>query len=57
VSLALLFEVPGAAVIAAIWLGQTPPVEAVPAAVLLLVGIGIVITSQPRGGEAAIPAE
>jgi hypothetical protein len=25
--------------------------------VLLLVGIGIVITSQPRGGEAAIPAE
>ncbi|MGH8939325.1 MAG: DMT family transporter, partial [Actinomycetes bacterium] len=36
VSLAILFEVPGAAVIAAVWLGQTPPAAAVPAAALLL---------------------
>ena len=45
VSLVLLLEVPGAALIAAAALGQTPPVEAVPAALLLLVGLGIVISS------------
>jgi drug/metabolite transporter (DMT)-like permease len=57
VSLALLFEVVGAAVIAAIFLGQTPPVAAVPAAVLLLVGIAIVISSRPRDVEATIAAD
>jgi drug/metabolite transporter (DMT)-like permease len=45
VSLVLLLEVPGAALIAAAALGQTPPVEALPAALLLLVGLGIVISS------------
>jgi drug/metabolite transporter (DMT)-like permease len=57
VSLALLFEVPGAAVIAAIWLGQTPPVAALPAALLLLVGIAVVVSSRPRDIEVALPAE
>jgi drug/metabolite transporter (DMT)-like permease len=57
VSLALLFEVPGAAVIAAIALGQTPPLAALPAAILLLVGIGLVISSRPRDVEAAVPVE
>jgi drug/metabolite transporter (DMT)-like permease len=56
VSLALLLEVPGAALIAAAALGQTPPLAAVPAAGLLLVGLGIVVSS---GGdvEPSIPAE
>jgi drug/metabolite transporter (DMT)-like permease len=56
VSLALLLEIPGAALIAAAALGQTPPLAAVPAAVLLLVGLGIVVSS---GGdvEPSIPAE
>jgi hypothetical protein len=57
VSLALLFEVPGAAIIAAIWLGQTPPLAAVPAAVLLLVGLGLVISSRDKDAAGAIPAE
>ena len=50
VSLVLLLEVPGAALIAAAALGQTPPVAALPAALLLLVGLGIVISSAGRRG-------
>jgi drug/metabolite transporter (DMT)-like permease len=58
VSLALLLEVPGAAVIAAVALGQTPPLAAVPAAVLLLVGIGIVVSaSTGDDAEASILVE
>jgi drug/metabolite transporter (DMT)-like permease len=57
VSLALLFEVVGAAVIAAIYLGQTPPLEAIPAAVLLLAGIAIVISARPRGVEPTVAAD
>lgn len=57
VSLALLFEVVGASVIAAIYLGQTPPLAAVPAALLLLAGIAIVISSRPRDTEATIAAD
>ncbi|MGZ4595846.1 MAG: DMT family transporter [Actinomycetes bacterium] len=57
VSLAILFEVPGAAVIAAVFLGQTPPWAALPAAVLLLVGIGVVISSRPRDVEPAVPVD
>jgi drug/metabolite transporter (DMT)-like permease len=49
VSLVLLLEVPGAALIAAAALGQTPPLAAIPAALLLLLGLGIVISS---GGSA-----
>jgi hypothetical protein len=47
----------GAAVIAAIYLGQTPPLAALPAALLLLVGIGIVISSRPRDVEPTIAAD
>ena len=56
VSLALLLEIPGAALIAAAALGQTPPLAALPAAVLLLVGLGIVVSA---GGdvEPSIPSE
>lgn len=57
VSLVLLLEVPGAAVIAAAWLGQVPPVAALPAALLLLVGLGIVVSARPPDVEPAIPAE
>ena len=57
VSLAILFEVPGAAVIAAIYLGQTPPLAAIPAAALLLVGLALVISSRPEDTEASVPAE
>ena len=56
VSLALLLEIPGAALIAAAALGQTPPLAALPAAVLLLVGLGIVVSSD-GDVEPSIPAE
>lgn len=53
VSLSILFEVPGATVIAAIWLHQSVRLAQVPAAVLLLVGLTVVI----RSGGRAVPAE
>jgi drug/metabolite transporter (DMT)-like permease len=57
VSLVLLLEVPGAAVIAAVFLGQVPPLAALPAALLLLVGLGIVVSARPVDVEPAIPSE
>jgi drug/metabolite transporter (DMT)-like permease len=57
VSLVLLLEVPGAALIAAAALGQTPPVQAVPAALLLLLGLGIVISSAGDELEPGIAAD
>ncbi|MCY7373722.1 MAG: DMT family transporter [Spirochaetaceae bacterium] len=56
-SLFLLLEVPGAAVIAAVALGQVPPLAAVPAGLLLLVGLGIVVYARPDDVDPAIPAE
>jgi drug/metabolite transporter (DMT)-like permease len=53
VSLAILFEAPGAALIAAVWLGQLPPVSALPGIAVLLAGLAIVI----RAGARAIPVE
>ena len=49
VSLATLFTVPGAALIAAFALGQTPPVEVIPALALLLAGTALFISA--RGSE------
>ena len=57
VSLVLLLEVPGAAAIAAVFLGQVPPLAALPAALLLLIGLGIVVSARPPDVEPAIPAE
>ena len=48
VSLAILFEMPGAALVAAIWLGQTPPIAIYPAAALIIAGVVLVIRSNPR---------
>jgi len=53
VSLAILFEVPGAAVIAAVWLGQLPPRSALPGLVVLVAGVGLVI----RAGARSLPVE
>ena len=55
VSLAILFEMPGATLIAAVTLGQVPPLAVLPAAALLLVGVGLVISSSDD--VSAIPAE
>ena len=48
VSLAILFEMPGAALAAAIWLGQTPPIAIYPAAALIIAGVVLVIRSNPK---------
>jgi drug/metabolite transporter (DMT)-like permease len=49
VSLAILFEVPGAALVAYLWLHQRPPLTALPGLVLLL--IGLVVVSRSRGRQ------
>lgn len=57
ISMVLLFEVPVGAIIAALWLGQTPPAAALPAVLLLLVGIGVVISSRTPAQEPSVPVE
>jgi drug/metabolite transporter (DMT)-like permease len=49
VSLSILFEIPGAALIAALFLdGQHVPLLAIPAAVLLVIGLAVVISDSRR---------
>lgn len=55
VSLSILFEILGAALIAALFLGQTPPALALPAGALLVVGLALVI--RAGGTPAALPVE
>ncbi|MFJ8042939.1 DMT family transporter [Kitasatospora sp. NPDC096147] len=47
-STAILLETPGAALIAALWLGQLPPVAAYPALLVILAGLALVIRGQGR---------
>jgi len=44
-SLAILFELPGAVIIAAVWLGVVPPLSILPALALLFIGLIVVIRS------------
>ncbi len=53
VSLAILVEVPGAILVAAIWLRQLPPAGTVPGLLVLLAGLALVI----RSGARAVPVE
>ncbi|MDQ6937168.1 MAG: DMT family transporter [Actinomycetota bacterium] len=55
VGLAILIETPGAAVIAAVWLHQTPQIWAVPGLVLLL--CGLVLTVRAKAPEPLSPAD
>ena len=52
-SLAILFEMPGATIIAAVWLGQVPPASIIPAVVLIFAGLVLVI----RAGDPRTPTE
>lgn len=54
-SLAILFEAPGAAVIAALWLGQRPSALVLPAFLLLAAGAALVITSGRTPAEVTPP--
>lgn len=47
-SLAILFEMPGATLLAALWLGQVPTAALVPAVVLLFAGLALVIAASDR---------
>jgi drug/metabolite transporter (DMT)-like permease len=53
VSLAVLVEVPGAAVIAYFWLHQRPPSWALPGLLLLCAGLAIVVRARPREADLA----
>jgi drug/metabolite transporter (DMT)-like permease len=53
VSLALLLEIPGAALIAAAWLGQVPGPTAVAGLALILAGMTGVVLSAPPGPRVA----
>lgn len=55
VSLSILFEIPGATLIAALFLHQRPPLLAIPAAVLLVAGLALVIRASTS--EPSIPVE
>ena len=56
-SLAILFEVPGAALLAAVFLHQTPGASALPGLALLMAGIAVVIAGRGRGAEPSLPTE
>jgi drug/metabolite transporter (DMT)-like permease len=49
-STAILLETPGAALIAALWLGQTPQAAAYPALGVILAGLALVILADRRKG-------
>ena len=55
VSMTILLEIPGAALIAAVLLDQRPPLLALPAAVLLLAGLAIVV--RAGSSEPSVPVE
>lgn len=56
VSLAILLEMPGATIIAAIFLGQVPPLAVYPAIALIFAGLVIVIrSSSPRAVTESSP--
>ncbi len=51
VSVAILFEIVGAALLARLWFGETPPAAAIPAAALIALGVVLVVRS---GREPAV---
>lgn len=55
VALVILLEVPAATLIAAVWLDQVPPVAALPAAALVLMGVALVVTSRAAPQEQPMP--
>lgn len=61
VGLAILLEVPGAALVAWVWLGQVPPLAIIPGAALVVAGLAIVVraraTSRRTAGDVPLGAE
>ena len=46
-ALAILLEVPGATLVAWVWLGRVPPLSVLPGAALMLLGLALVVTAPP----------
>ena len=57
VSLALLLEVPGAALLAAVFLGQVPPWEAVVGLAVMVAGMALVIVNNRAAGIEQAPID
>lgn len=53
ISVLILLETPGAALIAWLWLDQVPRTEALPGLVLLLVGVAVVLHAEARAARRA----
>jgi drug/metabolite transporter (DMT)-like permease len=56
ISLLILLEVPGAALIAWLWLGQVPRLAALPGLALLLAGLAVVVVANARANRRAAVA-
>lgn len=54
-STAILLETPGAALIAALWLGQRPPAAVYPALLVIVAGLALVILSDRRASPVRTP--
>jgi drug/metabolite transporter (DMT)-like permease len=54
VSVAILFEIVGATILAWLWFGETPPAGAYPAAVLIGTGVVLVVRA---GHPSAVPVD
>ncbi|MEV6350015.1 DMT family transporter [Actinoplanes sp. NPDC051851] len=55
VSVLILLEVPGAALLAWAWLGQAPRANALPGLALLLAGVAVVILGAARASRVVVP--
>ncbi|MFF5295709.1 DMT family transporter [Paractinoplanes globisporus] len=56
VSVLILLEVPGAALLAWVWLGQRPHADVLPGLLLLLAGVAVVVLGAARANRAVEPA-
>jgi drug/metabolite transporter (DMT)-like permease len=54
VSVTILLEVPSAALIAEVWLGQIPSWTAIPGAAMIFAGLIVVATSAGDGGTGSV---
>jgi drug/metabolite transporter (DMT)-like permease len=57
VSVLLLMEVPGAALLAWVWLGQAPNPRSLPGLALLVAGVAVVVTGATRRGPVPTAAD
>jgi drug/metabolite transporter (DMT)-like permease len=55
VSLLILLEIPGAAILAAVFLGQAPPAGTYAGLVLILAGLAVVVLAQSRTRQRGQP--